>query len=379
MAEAGGNLSSPQGRQDQYAKYRGCLLGGAVGDALGAPVEFLSREAITQRFGPEGITDFAAAYGRIGAITDDTQLSLFTAEGLIRSYVRLSLKGITTEVGVTAHAYLRWLLTQGEEPHHHFEFLDEEKGWLFGHPQLHHRRAPGNTCLSALRGMRSLGEQADNNSKGCGGVMRVAPAGLFAATVSPEGRVDDTFQLGADLCAITHGHPSGTLAGGAFAALILQLARGATLRDALPEAKRVLVQHRGHDETLAALDSAERLASSEVDPHRAIAQLGEGWVAEEALAISVYCALVAEDFRQGVILAVNHDGDSDSTGSITGNLLGVSHGVDAIPEAWLAELELRDVIEEIADDLCDFADWPIDGFGDEDGLVDRTWRKYPGF
>jgi hypothetical protein len=49
--------------------------------------------------------------------------------------------------------------------------------------------------------------------------------------------------------------------------------------------------------------------------------------------------------------------------------------LDAMPKAWLAELELRDVIEEIADDLCDFADWPIDGFGDEDGLVDRTWRK----
>ena len=89
MAEAGGSPSSPEGRQDKYAKYRGCLLGGAVGDALGAPVEFLGREAITERFGPEGITDFAAAYGRIGAITDDTQLTLFTAEGLIRSYVRL--------------------------------------------------------------------------------------------------------------------------------------------------------------------------------------------------------------------------------------------------------------------------------------------------
>ena len=105
MAEAGGSPSSPEGRQDKYAKYRGCLLGGAVGDA-GRTGGVPRPRGHHGRFGPEGITDFAAAYGRIGAITDDTQLTLFTAEGLIRSYVRLSLKGITTEVGVTAHAYL---------------------------------------------------------------------------------------------------------------------------------------------------------------------------------------------------------------------------------------------------------------------------------
>lgn len=127
---------------DKRARFRGCLLGGAVADALGAPVEFLSRDAILERFGPDGISTYAPAYGRLGAVTDDTQMTLFTAEGLIRSRVRGSLKGITTEVGVTARAYLRWLLTQSERPRHLVDLSDEEPGWLFQQSDLHHRRAP---------------------------------------------------------------------------------------------------------------------------------------------------------------------------------------------------------------------------------------------
>lgn len=107
----------------------------------------------------------------------------------------------------------------------------------------------------------------------------------------------------------------------------------------------------GHEEILYALAAAERHAASNLDPVQAVAQLGEGWVAEEALAIAVYCALVASDLRAGVILAVNHDGDSDSTGAIAGNLLGALHGVQAIPPAWLTPLELREVIDAVARDL----------------------------
>lgn len=353
-------------------------MGGAVGDALGAPVEFLSRDVILDRFGRDGISHYAPAYGRLGAITDDTQLTLFTAEGLIRTWVRGSLKGVSSPVGVTALAYLRWLRTQGEEPTHRFELLDEEPGWLFGHPDLHHRRAPGNTCLSALKQMQGLGDQADNHSKGCGGVMRVAPAGLFVVGFEFGTPIEEAFDLGKTLSAITHGHPTGSLAGGIFAALINQLARGVTLREALSAATRILGQHDGHEETLNALQSAQQLADSGIEHHRAIGQLGQGWVAEEALAIAVYCALVANDFRHGVTLAVNHDGDSDSTGSITGNLLGAALGVQSIPVEWLEHLELRHVIEEIADDLCDFPDWHISEY-DTGGLTQRVWQKYPGF
>jgi ADP-ribosylglycohydrolase len=100
----------------------------------------------------------------------------------------------------------------------------------------------------------------------------------------------------------------------------------------------------------------------------AIARLGEGWVGEEALAIGIYCALVAgTDFAYGVRLAVNHDGDSDSTGAIAGNILGALLGSQSIPAEWLARLELRAVIETVGRDL-------LTGFEDDDAW----WARYPG-
>ena len=131
-----------------------------------------------------------------------------------------------------------------------------------------------------------------------------------------------------------------------------------------------------HKETLCAIEMAEELAASSMPPHEAIAKLGQGWIAEEALAISIYCALVARTFRQGIILAVNHDGDSDSTGSITGNLLGAMYGLRAIPTIWLESLELREVITEIAEDLYACRCWNI---GIDSEFSERIWHKYPGW
>lgn len=362
-------------------RFLGCLLGGAVGDALGAPVEFLKDTEIRRLFGPKGITGYGPAYGRLGAITDDTQMTLFTAEGLLRAWVRGCLRGITTYRGVTAHAYLRWLQTQGERPSRSIKLDAQETGWLFQQRGLHQRRAPGNTCLAALRAMKSFGDPARNDSKGCGGVMRMAPVGLFAwrAKWPPE----ETFRLGTELAALTHGHPTGSLTAGVLAVLILALTGGAELPDALAAAKECLRTHRGHEETLRALEGAEELAASGRPNGEAIAALGLGWIAEEALAIAVYCALVSRDFREGIVLAVNHDGDSDSTGSIAGNLLGTIHGVQPIPPEWLEPLELRDVITEVAEDLYAFRDWRIGEDEAEDEAEDemgrRIWQKYPGF
>ncbi len=359
-------------------RFFGCLLGGAVGDALGAAVEFESRAAIRETFGPDGITDYAPIYGGLGRITDDTQMTLFTAEGLLRGWVRGCLKGITSYPSVTAHAYQRWLATQGIP----LEGVDivREPGWLFQQPELHHRRAPGNTCLSALRTMRAWGDLAENDSKGCGGLMRVAPVGLFHWNVREHHSARDTFRLGCELAALTHGHPTGQLTAGVLAALIRELTDGASLPEALDVAKPMLREEKDHHETLRAIELAENLAAGNVPSEKAIARLGEGWIAEEALAISLYCALVARDFRDGVILAVNHDGDSDSTGSITGNLLGTLYGVDVIPQEWLEPLELRDIIMEIADDLYDFRSekWWDDHDANGQKVEDRIWRKYPG-
>ena len=175
-------------------------------------------------------------------------------------------------------------------------------------------------------------------------------------------------------------HPTGAVAGGVFAGLIFALVDGATMADAVAAAKDVLRTEAHHEETLAAVEAAEQQARSGAPPHEAIAGLGAGWVADEALAIAIYCALVARDFGHGVLLAVNHGGDFDSTGSIAGSLLGTMSGVDESqsPPDWLRRLELREVIEELADDLVDFPDWPIDEYEyGRGGDTDRVWRNIP--
>ena len=325
-------------------RFRGCLLAGAAGDALGAPVEFMHRADILRQFGAAGITAYAPGYDHLGAITDDTQMTLFTAAGLLAAWC-----GDGDVLRATARAYLYWLRSQDEWPYDPLLAAEEPGGWLWQQQELHHRRAPGMTCLNALVNMPALGAPAENNSKGCGGVMRMAPVGLYAAAQrwSPV----QTFTTGTALAALTHGHPTGSLTAGVLAVLVQALCAGETLPQELVRAKPLLRAHANHAETLHALNAAERLAAEKKEAAQAVAELGEGWIAEEALAIAVYAALVAADVRAGLIIAVNHDGDSDSTGAIAGNLLGALHGVQAIPDEWLTALELRAVIDEIALDL----------------------------
>jgi ADP-ribosylglycohydrolase len=362
-------------------RYRGCLIAGAVGDALGAHVEFMSLPQILRTFGEPGIQDYELTYGRFGAITDDTQMTLYTAEGLLRAYTRMMDRGIGPSFrSVTARAYLRWLYTQGtRSPLLAPSSID---GWLSTHRPLFDRRAPGNTCLSALRAMTSTDEKASNDSKGCGGVMRAAPVGMLMAHWLGDGegpsRIGETFSIGCDIAAITHGHPSGYLTAGVLAVLVALLLKGDSLEVALDAATRELRRNPYHEETLGAIEHARMLARTRPAERTALTALGEGWVAEEALAMSLYCALSVSDIQSGIILSVNHSGDSDSTGSITGNLLGAMHGETSIPSRWLAQLELREVIGAVADDLAAVRGWNLDIHADDTTEAQFYYNRYPG-
>ncbi|GAA4508967.1 MULTISPECIES: ADP-ribosylglycohydrolase family protein [Nonomuraea] len=336
------------------SRVRGCVLGGAIGDALGGAIEFESIAGIRARHGQAGVTGMVTdGIGRAGLITDDTQMTLFTLEGLIRAELRAATRGFADTAEVVRSAYLRWLDTQRHDappppgdPHHRTGWLREQR-WLYA------RRAPGNACLSGLRARPGrdgpLGEPGPVNrdSKGCGTVMRSAPFGLLG------GSAREAFELAAACARITHGHPTGYYAAGAFAALVHFVAEDLTLYEAVHETLRLLATYPGHEETSVALRAADELAGKgEPSPER-VESLGGGWVAEEALAIAVYCALTREkDFAAALLLAVNHSGDSDSTGSMTGNLLGAVRGEDALPVAWLYLLEGRETITELADDFA---------------------------
>jgi len=340
--------------------FRGCLLGGAIGDAFGSPVEFMSLGEIKERYGPAGITNLEVRPGGKAEITDDTQLTLFTAEGLLRAEVQRRERGSSHIPTVVYHAYLRWLHTQGYPRQEGRE--DVYDGWLLKERELHARRAPGVTCLSALlSGKMGTIEEPVNDSKGCGGVMRSAPVGLLYPK-------DEAFKIACECAAITHGHPSGYYAAGALAWIIAALIAGEEIAGAVEGALAKLAGYGDSGECRAAITRAVELAAGAEVPEKAVESLGEGWVGEEALAIAVYCALKSGgDFLRGLIIAANHGGDSDSTAAITGNILGAYLGLSGIPEKWLAKIELDRVLFQMADDL-------LLGYQD----TEEWRRKYPG-
>jgi ADP-ribosyl-[dinitrogen reductase] hydrolase len=347
-------------------RVRGGLLGVAVGDALGAPIEFQGISEIRASHGEAGITDYVSVYGRHGAITDDTQMTLFTGEGLLRAWVRQMEKGISHIPSVVHHAYLRWLLTQGESAPSGLTVATD--GWLYAVRALHKRRAPGKTCLSALAQSEGLGTLARNNSKGCGGVMRMVPVGLFAKALGDD---DTIFATACDAAALTHGHPTGSLAAGYLALVISNLMQGDKLPRALELADKELRRRDGHEETMRAIDNARMLAGRGCPTPQEVELLGSGWTAEEALAIAICCALCASDFADGVLMAVNHSGDSDSTGAIAGGILGTWYGIAKIPTRWLNRLEICTAIERMALD--------IDAVTSGRMTSGEAWNAYPGY
>lgn len=356
-------------------KYRGCLLGGAAGDALGYAIEFDREEAIAARYGSRGIRNYRLDKRGLAPFSDDTQMTLYTANSLLCSLAALSAQasgGIQASGGAQASSgapalvsptalaayapaqmaqfYVEWMYTQ-VSPYP----LAEPKAWISNLPELFASRAPGITCLNACEAMAS-GAKVVNNSKGCGGIMRMAPAGLI--NTSPGFSGVELQRLGAQLAELTHRHELGWMPAGVFAHIVSLLARNesCSVREAATQALSTLPEAFPNAHYLAQLQEllgyTLRLADSAMPDLEAIHALGEGWVAEEALAIGLLCSLRYEnDFEGAITSAVNHGGDSDSTGAIAGNIVGAHLGLAGIPQHYLEHLELRDTISKIADDL----------------------------
>ena len=275
-------------------RFRGCLIGGGIGDALGYPVEFMRLSAIKSAYGADGVQDIILERESGKArISDDTQMTLFTASGLLWAAHRIRNEEDADYIPDGIYpSYLRWLYTQdGVERNSEIlkdqDFERDGAPKIMSVPELFNCRAPGNTCLSALEG-GTMGEMPFpiNQSKGCGGVMRVAPIGLFLS-LAPH----HAFMIAAEAAAVTHGHRSGQLPAGVLAFLIAEIADGKSLPHAFKDSYEFLITLWGHEETAEKLKAAFFLANSDAEPETAIRELGEGWVAEEALAIALYCAL----------------------------------------------------------------------------------------
>lgn len=367
-------------------KYRGCLLGGAAGDALGYAIEFDREETIAAHYGSRGIRDYQLDERGLAPFSDDTQMTLYTANSLLCSLAALSTQAsggsqasssapvssdthaaggapapapatLPSPAALAAYAptqmaqfYVEWMYTQ-VSPYP----LAEPKAWISSLPELFASRAPGVTCMNACDAMAN-GAKAVNNSKGCGGIMRMAPVGLINTCPSFSGV--ELQRLGAQLAELTHCHELGWMPAGVFAHIVSLLSRdeASSVREAATQALNTLPEAFPNAHYLGQLQEllryTLRLADSDIPDLEAIHALGEGWVAEEALAIGLLCSLRHEDdFAGAITSAVNHGGDSDSTGAIAGNIVGAHLGLAGIPQRYLEHLELRDTISKIADDL----------------------------
>lgn len=308
----------------------GCLLAAAIGDALGAGVEFLSLDQIRHRWGQHGVSGYIPCYDlHGGAITDDTQMTLLTVEAIRRSGGDLE----------ALPSYLYRLYSDWAQGQVAGRWPADTDPWLIGHPVLLAERAPGHACLSGLTtgSTANLDQRVNPASKGCGTTMRSAAFGLV-----PNWSPEEAFAAAVTGAVMSHGHDTGLVAAGALAMIVRHLLEGVVLVDAVETAVDYLDTYESLDtfETVEALQQARDAAVLMHPGPETVESLGGGWTAEEALAIAVYCALVLEtEPTQALLLAVNHGGDSDSTGSICGNLLGAALGTAWLPTEWVQQLE----------------------------------------
>lgn len=309
-------------------RFRGAVLGAAIGDALGHATEFMKWPQIARTWGDGGVTGFESwRAGRDGrrfaAYTDDTQLAEIVLRGLVDG--RAAGEDLDGVMGRIAPEIARW----ADEP-------------LGGH------RAPGNACL---RGARRLAagvpwrEAGGPNDGGCGSVMRAWPFGLaFAADGATAA------DWAAEHSRSTHGAPLALASCAALAAAV-----SAALRDeAPPEIAAAAVEAaRTYDaKTAAMLEEAVDLAGGAAggdDPHEVLRRF-QGWAAHEAMAAALYVFLRhADDPRAALLEGANADGDSDSIASLAGALAGARRGAHSLPVDWRRDVERQAELHALAD------------------------------
>lgn len=343
--------------QNLLDKIKGCLIGGAAGDALGFPVEFLSYSQIERRYGDGGVwaydTNFDMYRSGKALVSDDTQMTM------------MAVFALTNDVFV-GDAYMAWggyqrRCNPPSRPQDKWQNKDVDFSSILKYKFITAHRAPGRTCLDAISG----GYNVWNESKGCGAVMRAAPYGLIKDYEDGAKAFEDGN--------LTHKHPIGWMSGVILARIIHDIVyNNKELIDAVENNIMYVPDYylsdthdigfhwenfnkeKAIEEFQNLLKLAVKLAYNDRPNVECIKQLGQGWCGDEALAIAIFSALRFEDdFSDAICCAVNHDGDSDSTGAITGNILGALYGYEAIPDEWKHKLEGHDEILELATKFYD--------------------------
>ena len=306
----------------EHESAQALILGVALGDALGWPVEFMDRPAILVKYGRPGIQEppDPALY------TDDTQMTAAVAEALIEAGHR----DLDVLMGAMARHFIGWKRDPNTPS-----------------------RAPGAT---SIRGVNALERGAPwreagvKDSKGCGSCMRVAPVGYLYQTDT--GRLQNIARAQGVL---THRHPTADAACIAGAYLV-KLALDGVHPSEYPD--RILRFGYGispeFDAAIERVTTVLAWPDEEAALHVVGPTRGGGWIAEEAIAMALYCVMRhPTDYVSAVRLAANITGDSDSVASIAGGVLAARLGLGCLPAEWVARLENRDYLLGLAGRLAE--------------------------
>lgn len=332
-------------RADRIA---GSLYGLAYGDSMAGPTEFKNVRQIIQTYGRSGPAGLAPG----GRVTDDTDMMLSVGSALVRM----------------APEYQRDL--EDALIDHFIDWSTVVEGF----------RAPGSACLAACRKLATgtpWREATGHNSKGCGANMRVTPVGMLG-TVTTGVTVDEMAGIAQLQAAITHGHPTALAASDLTAYAVRLLLGGVELAE-LPGVLRMrcasqasqyhgdwlgdLWKHAGASSPQAyirlgwrqcarALDRLiDALRKPKIGPDPCLTT-GAGWIAEEALATALHCALLLPNNPVGALRrAAVTSGDSDSIAALCGAFHGAAGGMGVWPAAWRDEIEWTESLATLAEAL----------------------------
>ena len=354
---------------EKISMIRGCLLGLAVGDALGYTVDSKSLEEIRDDYGPNGLLGYDLVNG-YADVTSYTQIAAFSANGLLLGLTRGQLQGKMAPLArYVALALREWSRSQ--------HYCDQEKNfcWLSAVPEVKRKRCMDTWILSILARTR-LGtpEEPVSRSDHPSALTAAVPVALLSPQLSlPQEELD---RLGAEVLALTHG-PEAFLCGAVLTHALSAIVRDPeiSMEPLLQQTMDAIQLQFGREypqitELWELLQHARALASSpDIPPAEAMERLGCR-TAPEVLAGALYaCLLSRGDFDTAMITAVNHSGRSAAVGAVTGALLGACLGYEALPEFYLESLEPAEYLSELAEDLCQGCP--------TGGLFDDEWdRKY---
>lgn len=337
-----------------------CLLGGAIGEMIGYPVDRLTlADIVATNGGPITGPDLGTE------VSDGTQLTLFTIEGIIRARLRQQDRGMADALGVMWRSYKRWGMTQGIEVPPDPDF-DLSISWMLAQDELHRSAPLGQRIRRLVAEADSYPsvERPANRSDGSGAIMRVAPVGLCNAPTWAA-------QAAVWLAALTHGSQRAHAASAAYAVMVAALGAGAGLRDAVGLACNITSGTPGADPLPTALPRALQIGRDLDSVASSRAELGSGRTSLSALLHAVACVAATRDYRQAVLLAANHDAASATPTALTGQLAALRYGMDAIPAAWRAVCPVTDLIHTVASDWAGMLHGPQNF-----ALVDKGYMTY---